>query len=218
MTKHTDAQESGNGLLDAFSELTDPRCRECQYALDELLLVAIFAITSGAEGWIALVAWGQAKQEWLRKFLPFHHGIASHDTFNRLFSRLNANVFEACFIKWMGQLCPELAGQHLAVDGKSVRRSHDGTQRMASMRLPSKSSRKRRITCWASKTTSQRWQKGCDNGLRRPNQANWIAPSGRTSCQQRKIMADSRRVVVLSLTTSLGWRKQGSIGRDCKAL
>ena len=66
------------------------------------------------------------KLDWLRRFVPFANGIASHDTFSRVFSLLDAKRFEACFIGWMQQLCPALQGQLLAIDGKSVRGSHDG--------------------------------------------------------------------------------------------
>ena len=66
------------------------------------------------------------KLDWLRQHLPFANGIASHDTFGRVFSLLDAQQFEACFMGWIGTLCPSLAGQHIAIDGKCVRGSHDG--------------------------------------------------------------------------------------------
>ena len=113
------------GFLKAFEELEDPRTRTCPHRLDELLLVALCAITSGADGWVSVEDWGSLKLEWLRRFLPFAHGIASHDTFSRVFSLLDAQRFEACFIGWMQELCPALKGQHIPIDGKSVRGSHD---------------------------------------------------------------------------------------------
>jgi predicted transposase YbfD/YdcC len=118
------------GVLEGFAKLSDPRSRECTHQLDELLLVALCAITSGAEGWVTVAEWGRVKLAWLRQFLPFANGIASHDTFTRVFSLLDAEVFEACFITWMQHLCPSLAEQVIPIDGKSVRRSHDGEQRM----------------------------------------------------------------------------------------
>lgn len=115
-------------LLEAFEELSDPRARECAYQLEELLLAAIGAVISGAESWTAVVEWSEMKLDWLRQHLPFAHGIASHDTFGRVFSLLDAKQFEACFLRWIGGLCPSLAGQHIAIDGKCVRGSHDGKQ------------------------------------------------------------------------------------------
>jgi predicted transposase YbfD/YdcC len=126
----SNATVTAAGFLDAFSSLSDPRSRKCAYPLDELLLVALCAITSGAETWVEVVDWGEHKLEWLRKFLPFAQGIASHDTFSRVFCLLSARQFEACFVGWMSQLCPALKGQAIAIDGKSVRRSHGRGQSM----------------------------------------------------------------------------------------
>ncbi len=113
-------------LVAAFNDLTDPRARQCAYQLDELLLAAICAVISGAETWISVVEWGEMKLDWLRQHLPFVNGIASHDTFGRVFSLLDAAQFELCFTRWMSSMCPSLEGQHIAIDGKCVRGSHDG--------------------------------------------------------------------------------------------
>jgi predicted transposase YbfD/YdcC len=122
---------SGAAVLQAFTELEDPRRRTCPYPLDELLLVALSAVTSGADDWVSVVRWAHLKLDWLRRFLPFDNGIASHDTFSRVFSLLDAQRFEACFIAWMQQLCPSLEGQSIAIDGKSLRGSHDCGVNMA---------------------------------------------------------------------------------------
>ena len=87
--------------------------------------MALCAITSGADNWVTVVEWGSMKLDWLRRWLPFANGIASHGTFSRVFSLLDAKGFEACFIGWMQQLCPALQGQLVSIDGKSVRGSHD---------------------------------------------------------------------------------------------
>ena len=113
-------------LLEAFEELQDPRGRECAHKLEELLLVAICAVISGAESWASVAEWGDLKLDWLRQHLPFCNGVASHDTFGRVFRLLSAHQFEACFMRWMRDLCPDLDGHHLAIDGKCVRGSHDG--------------------------------------------------------------------------------------------
>ncbi len=115
-------------ILEAFEDLTAPRMRECVHQLDELVLAAICAIISGAESWTSVVEWSEMKLDWLRQYLPFANGIASHDTFGRVFSLLDAQQFEACFLRWTNSLCPGLAGQHIAIDGKCVRGSHDGKQ------------------------------------------------------------------------------------------
>ena len=61
----------------------------------------------------------------------FANGIASHDTFSRVFSLLDAQRFETCFVGWTKAMCPNLAQQFISMDGKSVRRSHNGQSCMA---------------------------------------------------------------------------------------
>lgn len=121
-------KQGDQGFLEAFEDLQDPRTRACAHRLDELLLAALCAITSGADSWTTVVGWSRLKLDWLRRFLPFANGIASHDTFSRVFSLLDARQFEGCFIGWMQELCPSLAGQLIPIDGKSVCGSHDGAQ------------------------------------------------------------------------------------------
>jgi hypothetical protein len=73
-----------------------------------------------------MAEWGQCQLEWLRRFLPFAHGVPSHDTIDRVFARLDPVRFEACFIEWMQRLCPALAGEgeHIAIDGKKARHGY----------------------------------------------------------------------------------------------
>lgn len=120
-------------LFEAFDDLEDPRSRECPHPLIEILFVALCATLSGAEGFADMALWGQCKLAWLRQFLPYQHGVASHDTIGRLFARLDAHQFEACFLDWMRRLCPALeelapsaAGEHIALDGKSIRHAYGG--------------------------------------------------------------------------------------------
>ena len=92
------------------------RATRCSpHGLLELLLTAIAAVLSGADNWVAVAAWGRAKLDWLRQFLPFANGIASHDTFGRVFALLNAAVFERCFIGWMRSLCGAFEGLQIAL-------------------------------------------------------------------------------------------------------
>lgn len=78
---------------------------------------------------MGIQTWGEAKLDWLRRYIPLEQGIASHDTFGRVFAALNPKQFEACFIRWISGLCPALTDQVVAIDGKTVRGSHNGDQR-----------------------------------------------------------------------------------------
>lgn len=97
--------------------------------LTGILMVALCAILCGADSWVAIQAWGEEKLDWLRRHIPLEQGIPSHDTFGRVFAALDPKQFEACFIRWMSGLCPALAGQVVAIDGKTVRGSHQRGER-----------------------------------------------------------------------------------------
>lgn len=107
--------------MDAFAELRDPRCRKCRYPLDEILFTALCAVLCGVEDWETMVLWGRTQLAWLRRHLPYVNGIPCEDTFRRVFGGLSPVAFERCFIEWVAHLCPSLAGQHVAIDGKTVR-------------------------------------------------------------------------------------------------
>jgi predicted transposase YbfD/YdcC len=109
--------------------LTDPRSRTSAYDLTQMLVVALCAILSGADSWVAIQIWGEEKLEWLRGHIPLERGIPSHDTFGRVFAALDPKQFEACFIRWMSHLFPALADQVVAIDGKTVRGSRQADQR-----------------------------------------------------------------------------------------
>ncbi|CAN7153577.1 ISAs1 family transposase [Caballeronia sp. LjRoot34] len=116
-------------IEDAFGDLKDPRRRTPAHDLSGMLMVAVCAILSGADSWVAIQTWGTEKLDWLRRYVPLEHGIASHDTFGRVFASLNSKQFEACFIRWMSHLCPALVDQVVAIDGKTVRGSHRAGER-----------------------------------------------------------------------------------------
>jgi predicted transposase YbfD/YdcC len=113
----------------AFGDLRDPRSRAPAHDLTDMLVVALCAILSGAHSWLGIQLWGETKLDWLRRYVPLPHGIPSHDTFGRVFAALNPVQFERCFIRWVSSLCPSLAAQVVAIDGKTVRGSHHGAER-----------------------------------------------------------------------------------------
>ncbi|MGU7780707.1 ISAs1 family transposase [Burkholderia sp. PU8-34] len=116
-------------IEEAFGGLTDPRSRPSPHDLQEILFVSLCAILSGADSWVAIQIWGESKLDWLRRYVPLERGIPSHDTFGRVFAALDPLEFEACFVRWMRGLCPALADEVVAIDGKTVRGSRSANQR-----------------------------------------------------------------------------------------
>jgi predicted transposase YbfD/YdcC len=109
-----------------FDALPDPRIeRTKRHQLLDIVTIAVCAVLSGADSWVDVELYGQAKQGWLATFLAVPNGIPSHDTFGRVFARLDPAAFEACFLSWVAAVLPRTAGAVIAVDGKVVRRSHD---------------------------------------------------------------------------------------------
>ena len=117
--------------MDAFADWRDPRCRTCRYPLPEILFAALSAVLCGVEDWETdwetTTLWARTQLAWLRTHLPYENGIASPDTFARVFGALSVKAFEQCFINGVSELCPALAGQHIAIDGKAVRGSRSAT-------------------------------------------------------------------------------------------
>lgn len=109
----------------AFEQMPDPRDSNHRHKLIDILSIALFAIICGADDWVAVVAYGRAKQEWLKTFLDLPHGIPSHDTFGDLFARLDPDAFERCFQAWMATVVKLSSGKLVAIDGKSLRRSFE---------------------------------------------------------------------------------------------
>ena len=87
-----------DSLLDHFSDLPDPRIdRNKAHRLIDILVIAICGAICGADTWVEIAEFGQAKKAWLNTFLALPHGIPSHDTFGRVFSRLDPKQLERCF-------------------------------------------------------------------------------------------------------------------------
>jgi len=110
-----------------FDELKDPRrVTENQYHhFIDILVIAICGAISGANYWTAIAAYGRAKEDWFRTFLALPEGIPSHDTFNDVFAKIDAEQFEKCFISWVSSVSNLIPGEVISVDGKTLRRSHD---------------------------------------------------------------------------------------------
>lgn len=122
------SEDFGATILEHFSNLEDPRIdRTKRHPLENIIVIALCAVICGADGWVEVELFGEAKRHWLAKFLDLSEGIPSHDTFGRVFARLDAKQFQLGFVNWVKAVCERLEGQVVAIDGKTVRRSHNRT-------------------------------------------------------------------------------------------
>ncbi|MCZ0937479.1 MAG: ISAs1 family transposase [Caldilineaceae bacterium] len=139
------AETKGVSLVEHFEDLEDPRVERTKFhQLSDIIVIAICAVICGADNWVEIEEFGHAKREWLEALLGLPNGIPSHDTFGRVFARLDAEQFEVCFMRWVQHLHELTQGQLLAIDGKTVRRSHARRQKQGPLHL---------VSAWA--TTSR---------------------------------------------------------------
>lgn len=111
-------------LIESFEGLTDPRTPDdILHKLIDIVAITILAMMCGANGWNEIELFGKSKESWLKTFLELPNGIPSHDTFNRVFSRLNSKEFHQCFMDWVSILYEKVSREIVALDGKTVRRS-----------------------------------------------------------------------------------------------
>ncbi len=120
------SQPVSTSLTAHFAQVPDPRLdRTKDHQLLDILVIAICAVLCGANDWVGIATFGTARLAWFRTFLELRNGIPSHDTFGRVFARLDPEAFAQAFLNWMQAIRTVLPAEVIALDGKTLRRSHD---------------------------------------------------------------------------------------------
>jgi predicted transposase YbfD/YdcC len=141
-------QEAFN-LVRFFDDLPDPRSSVNRlHRLGDVIVIAICAVVATADGPTAIAQWAELNEVWLRKHLSLPHGIPGKDTFRRVLSLLSPALFQRCFSAWLDGLSlaeddddPSRGKRHVAVDGKTLRRSHDRKNSLGPLHV---------VSAWAS--------------------------------------------------------------------
>lgn len=111
-----------NNLSSIFGQIDDPRRSLGRlHEMEDILIIGILAIICGAETWNNIQEYGEAKEDFLTKFLKLTNGIPSHDTFNRVFSSIDPLEFEGCFVQWVHGMIKVFKGDIISIDGKTIR-------------------------------------------------------------------------------------------------
>lgn len=131
-----------------FHELDDPRSEiNRQHLLTDVVMIAIMATLAGAGGPTAIARWARMKQEFLLSALRLPNGVPSKDVFRRVLIGLKPEAFQHCFVSWLQSLrkaAAEATGVKqpvLAIDGKTLRRSHDRNKGLGALHS---------VSVWAS--------------------------------------------------------------------
>jgi len=123
-----DTQNPISPLIEHFSKVEDPRIVEySNHLLIDIIVIAVCAIISGANTWVDIENFGNAKQDWLKQVLKLKlpNGIPSHDTFGRVFRLIDAEQFQEAFVNWVQAVSEITEGEIVPIDGKTLRRSHN---------------------------------------------------------------------------------------------
>ena len=124
-----------------FESVTDPRRENRRHKLIDIITIAICAVISNADSYEHIAEFGRAKNKWFKKFLELPHGIPSADTFERVFSRLDPAEFQKSFLSWIQAINQLTNGEIVAIDGKTLRRSHDKSNEKSAIHM---------VSAWAS--------------------------------------------------------------------
>ena len=130
-------------IVKHFEKLDDPRIdRTKLHVLSDILTIAICAVICDADGWVDVENYGVSKHAWLTSFLALPNGIPSHDTFGRVFARIDPIQFQHCFMRWMRAMYQVTHGEVVPIDGKTLRHSFDTELGLAPIHM---------VSAWATR-------------------------------------------------------------------
>jgi|APSaa5957512622_1039677.scaffolds.fasta_scaffold39907_2 predicted transposase YbfD/YdcC len=125
------------------------------HPLENIIFITVSAVISGAEHWDEIEDFGNAKIEWLEKYLNLTNGIPSHDTFSRFYQILDPKEFQKAFLIWVNNIVENLGGDFIAIDGKTLRRSYDKKDNKAAIHMVSAWSNQNNLVLGQLKTAEK---------------------------------------------------------------
>jgi predicted transposase YbfD/YdcC len=125
-------------IIGHLEGLPDPRLdRTRRHDLLDVVVIAVCAVLCAAETWEDVEEFGRSKAAWLGRFLRLPNGIPSHDTFNRVFARLDPAALQDCLLGWLRAVSAAVGVDQIAIDGKTLRRSFDRAGAKSALHLVS---------------------------------------------------------------------------------
>lgn len=140
------ANETDFEILTCFENLTDPRIQRCRkHKLCDMVAIALCGTLADCQGWADIERFAVENQWWFEQYLDLPNGVPSHDTFGRVFARLDTEEFEQCLLEYVRCLKLSLKGKTVAIDGKALRGSHDQSCQKTCTHI---------ITAWANELST----------------------------------------------------------------
>ena len=142
---------SSSSFSNHCATLTDPRCPHApnsRHLLMDILVIAVCAVSGGAEGWEDIEEYGQSQAEWFADLLDLPHRLPGHDTFRRVFARVDPEELTQGFIAWTNALRDASGGDRVSIDGQTLRHAFDHATATAALHM---------VRAWAS---ANRWVLG----------------------------------------------------------
>lgn len=144
------------GFRKHFANVKDPRIERTKaHNLLDIIAIALLAVISGADGWEEIEAYGEGKSEWLKQFLELPNGIPSHDTFSRVFARIDPKEFHESFLDWLKTVTEKLGVEVIAIDGKTLKGSYDREEEKKALHLVSAWSSSHRLVLGQQKVKNK---------------------------------------------------------------
>jgi len=202
-------------IIHHFSSIQDPRVnRQKKHQLQDIFFITLCAVICGADNWVAIEEFGEAKEDWFTELLGLENGIPSHDTFGDVFALIDTEEFSECFSKWVADLATLTEGEVIAIDGKCLRRSIDKASNKSAIYM---------VSAWAQQNSLVLGQVKVDEKsneitaipklLSRLNIAGAVITMDAMGCQKKiaKLIIEKKADYILSLKGN-----QGNLHADVK--
>lgn len=135
------SQKELNGLIDAFNAIPEYRKNilNTHHKLVDIIVIAVCGVIAGADGPASICDWAKIHRESLTRILNLENGVPSRDTIRRTLQAIQPEVFQQCFLDWIDAKRENNTSrkEHIAIDGKTLRRSHDKKNHLGALHIVS---------------------------------------------------------------------------------